>query len=161
MARIYPEIESNPADHRHGTYSGYHNNHCRCDRCTEANRIYQRTYMATSPLQIQLRAERAAAKPPLQGCGTPAGYHRHWMNAETPCEACVEAHRRYGRKRRGWPEDRLDEPFYGGIVHGTNAGAKRHKRAGETLCPECLAARRRYDREQKRLRRRAVVASRP
>lgn len=43
---IYVAKESNKVDYYdepwHGTYGGYNNNGCRCDRCVEAYRAYNR-----------------------------------------------------------------------------------------------------------------------
>lgn len=46
-----------PGDHRHGTVNGYNNCGCRCERCTEAWRLYVKGYRSRTP-EPQRQANR-------------------------------------------------------------------------------------------------------
>ena len=66
---------------KHG-FSGYTNHRCRCDICTEGNRLHH----------AQLRL--VGREPPEHG--TPNGYN----NYSCRCDPCTEAQSEYTRARR-------------------------------------------------------------
>jgi hypothetical protein len=51
--------QDNPDDPRHGTDNGYKNLGCRCDRCTEAWRVYREAWMHADPERMRKHAQRA------------------------------------------------------------------------------------------------------
>jgi hypothetical protein len=69
--------------HRHGTYTGYHNHDCRCDRCREAHRAW-----------MCAKRERCAATRTCPNCKGPGGEYGGGM-----CNACREYQRLNGVAR--------------------------------------------------------------
>lgn len=80
-----PSSESTlpPDDPRHGTYNGYSNLKCRCDRCREANTAYCRA-----------ARERAAASARCPSCNGSAGVY-----AGGECRKCYNYRNRTGYSR--------------------------------------------------------------
>jgi hypothetical protein len=94
-----------PDDPRHGTYNGYNNLLCRCNRCRKAAADHMRHYTHRTgrrrPMSIYL-AERRAQEPPPHG--TAARYN----NQGCRCAECKEASR---LAKRAWRAKRVAAGF--------------------------------------------------
>jgi hypothetical protein len=77
----------------HGTLGGYTNHHCRCDRCLEAHRVYQREQSWRSGRRRPM-ADYLAELPPRTH-GIRATYTKGCR-----CEPCRQAERDYRRVYR-------------------------------------------------------------
>jgi len=85
-------------DSRHGTYTGYQNWGCRCERCRQANTDYYRVQRHIRGVhrprseEAALRHEQALAR---NLHGTP---QRYWIGCR--CRSCKTAEAAYQRGRR-------------------------------------------------------------
>jgi hypothetical protein len=77
--------------------SSYTNNHCRCEVCTVAMRVYQRARRTRANAQRVLIDGRPTHANAVHG--TDSGY----ANWRCRCIACTEAHRLADRARVGLP----------------------------------------------------------
>lgn len=55
-------ITAGDGDPRHGTANAYKNHRCRCEMCTRANAVYQRTWMNAEPYRLAEHARKSAQR---------------------------------------------------------------------------------------------------
>lgn len=91
------------ADIEHGL-SGYINGYCRCDVCTEANRLRHKEYREQRRALRVLVDGQLIAPLPSESHGKPATYSNHSCRCRECVRAwnerCVSVSRRYRQKRR-------------------------------------------------------------
>lgn len=117
------------------------------------------------PWHARERAVRVVVTGDVSGCGTPAGYMRHYRAREAACVRCLEAWRIYTRARKAEQRERerrgvivraVRDEVSGLQPCGTRAAFVRHKDSGETPCDLCREAERTYQRIRSRQRRAAA-----
>jgi hypothetical protein len=81
-------IDHDPTDPRHGTYNGYVNLFCRCDRCRAAN---------TEQTAVFKARRRARLSDP--GLVLEHGHTSTYFNWGCRCRDCKDAKARYERAR--------------------------------------------------------------
>lgn len=86
------------SDPRHGTYNGYKNLGCRCDRCRAAHTVYvrERTHRVGIHRPREVYLQEARAKALLSPHGTETKYRYHGCR----CDECKAASRDARRRRR-------------------------------------------------------------
>ena len=122
---------------------------------------------ARMPWHARERAVRVVVTGDRSGCGTPAGYMRHYRAREAACVRCLEAWRIYTRARKAEQRERerrgivvraVRDELAGLQPCGTHAAFARHRVNGETPCDLCREAERTYQRARSRKRRSAPAA---
>lgn len=105
------------------------------------------------PWHAREKATRVVVTGDMTGCGTPAGYMRHYRAGDDACQRCLAAWRIYTRARKAEQRERERRGVVARAIRdevaqlrpcGTHAAFARHKANGETPCDLCREAERVY-----------------